>query len=324
MCTALRFLCGDHYFGRNLDLEYAYDEQVVITPRDYPFRFRSGQVFARHHAIMGMAYVREDYPLYYEACNEKGLCMAGLRFAGNAVYLPPRRDRENIASFELTAWVLGRCDDLQQAKALLENTNITAESFDSQLPATPLHWLISDGSGALVAEPGQNGLQLYPNEIGVLTNNPPFPFHRENLALHRGLTDRPAENHLAPELSLPLCSGGSGSLGLPGDLTSPSRFLRAAFFLHRSVSEGREEDKVQRMFRILGSCAQLKGSVQTQSGQEMYTRYSSCFNASRGTYYYSTHENSRITALQLRPELREGSRLRCYTLQRQAQFDRGN
>jgi len=324
MCTAVRFFCRDHYFGRNLDLEYAYDEQVVITPRHYPFVFRSGQTLPRHHAIIGMAYVREGYPLYYEACNEKGLCMAGLRFAGNAVYHPPRRGMENIAPFELTAWVLGRCDDLQQARALLENTNVTAVDFDTQLPATPLHWLISDRDGALAAEPGPAGLQLYENTIGVLTNNPPFPFHRENLALHRGLQSRGAENRLAPDLSLPLCSGGSGSLGLPGDLTSPSRFLRAAFFLHSSISSGSEEENVQRMFRILSNCAQLKGSVQTRDGRQMYTRYSSCFNASRQTYYYSTYENSRITALQLRPELAEGSALHCYPLQRQPVFDRGN
>ena len=84
MCTSISFKTKDHYFGRNLDLEYSYSDTVAITPRNYPFRFRKTKSFRNHYAIIGMGSVRGGYPLYYDAANEHGLGMAGLRFAGNA------------------------------------------------------------------------------------------------------------------------------------------------------------------------------------------------------------------------------------------------
>ena len=90
MCTAATYRTRDHYFGRTLDYEFSYAEEVTITPRNFPFRFRHVRPLDHHYALIGMATVAEDYPLYYEATNEKGLSMAGLNFPGNAVYRPPR------------------------------------------------------------------------------------------------------------------------------------------------------------------------------------------------------------------------------------------
>ena len=88
MCTAAVYQTKDHYFGRNLDLEYSYQESITIAPRNYPFSFRKLPEMKTHYAIIGMAYVLEGYPLYYDATNEKGLSMAGLNFPGSAAYSP--------------------------------------------------------------------------------------------------------------------------------------------------------------------------------------------------------------------------------------------
>ena len=86
MCTAATYQSAGFYFGRTLDYEVSYGNQIVITPRNYALRFRHTEDQPHHYAIIGMGLVAEDYPLYYDAMNEKGLCMAGLNFVGNAVY----------------------------------------------------------------------------------------------------------------------------------------------------------------------------------------------------------------------------------------------
>ena len=98
MCTAISYRTKEHYFGRNLDLEYSYEESVVVTPRHYSFEFRKERQFPKHHAMIGMAYVVDDYPLYYDATNEKGLSMASLSFPGNAVYRSEQNDKYNVVS----------------------------------------------------------------------------------------------------------------------------------------------------------------------------------------------------------------------------------
>ena len=116
MCTAITYQTKQLYFGRTLDYECSYGEQVTITPRNYPFDFHHAGPVHTHYAIIGMAHVAGGYPLYYDAVNETGLCMAGLNFVGNAVYAQPEPDRTNIAQFELIPWLLGRCASVQQAR----------------------------------------------------------------------------------------------------------------------------------------------------------------------------------------------------------------
>ena len=85
MCTAATYRTKDFYIGRTLDYEFSYGDEITITPRHYPFQFRHMGMRESHYAMVGMAHVAADYPLYYDAVNEKGVGMAGLNFVGNAV-----------------------------------------------------------------------------------------------------------------------------------------------------------------------------------------------------------------------------------------------
>jgi len=248
MCTAISMQNGDHYFGRNLDLEYSYNEQIVITPRRFPFVFRKREKMTQHYAMIGMAFVQGDYPLYYEAVNEKGLGMAGLNFPGNGVYLACRPDRENVAPFELIPRVLGECAGLEQAVRLLQQINIVDLHFSPQLPNTPLHWLVADQSGSLVVEQTCDGLHLYRNPVGVLTNNPTFGWHMTNLCNYMGVGAAQPQNCFAPQLELAPFSRGMGSLALPGGFSSQSRFVQAAFVLHNTLPEQEERGEGSPVF----------------------------------------------------------------------------
>ena len=141
MCTAATYKTKDFYFGRTLDYEISYGDQVVITPRNYVFDLREGGQLKSHYAMIGMACVMENYPLYYDAVNEKGLGIAGLNFVGNASYKKPVEGKDNITQFELIPWILGKCATVKEARQLLKNMNLIDTPFLPDLPVAQLHWI---------------------------------------------------------------------------------------------------------------------------------------------------------------------------------------
>ena len=252
--------------GRTLDYEFSYGEEVTVMPRRYPLAFRYEGTLAEHYAIIGMAHVAQDYPLYYDAVNEKGLGMAGLNFVGNACYAPEAAaGRRNAAQFEFIPWVLSQCATLAEARALLSELNLTGQPFNSQLPAAQLHWLIADETGAIVVESVAGGVKVYDDPAGVLTNNPPFPQQMFSLNNYMHLSPRQPENLFSAALPLSTYSRGMGALGLPGDLSSASRFVRVAFTRLNSRSGEGEADSVGQFFHILGSVEQQRTVMRSPS-----------------------------------------------------------
>lgn len=314
MCTAATYQTRDFYFGRTLDYEFSYGDEVTITPRGYAFAFRHAGRLDHPYAMIGMAHVAQDYPLYYDAMNEKGLCMAGLNFVGNAAYADVIPGRENVAQFELIPYLLGQCASVAEARDRLARLNLVGTPFSTQLPAAQLHWLLADQHQAVVIESMADGLHIYDNPVGVLTNNPPFPQQLFQLNNYMSLSPRQPENHFAPQLPLAPYSRGMGALGLPGDLSSASRFVRVAFTRMNAVSGDSEAESVSQFFHILGSVEQQRGCCEVRDGQYEITLYTSCCNAARGIYYYTTYENRQITAVDMRRENLNGSALIRYPL----------
>lgn len=250
MCTAVSDYGSCHLFGRTLDLECSYGERVVITPRNFRFDFLREQPCLSHPGIVGVACVQNNTPLYYDGINESGLGMAGLNFPVSAVYHPPKEGMHNIASFELIPWVLSQCRDVSSAVELLRRTNVIPHSFSPQLPASPLHWIIADKSGAVTVESVSSGLEIYENPFGVLTNEPPFPYHVTRITDFMHLDSAPSENNLCPRIRLEHYSGGSGALGLPGDLSSESRFVRAVFAKNHTVYGWERDEELKENSRV--------------------------------------------------------------------------
>lgn len=312
MCTAVTYQTKDFYFGRTLDYEFSYGEEIVITPRRYPFQFRHMEERKEHYAMIGMAHVATDYPLYYEAVNEKGLGVAGLNFVGNAQYGKVTEGKQNVASFELIPWLLGSCESVKQVRDALSQINIVDTAFHEKLPPSPLHWLIADSNEAITVEAVKEGLKVYDNPVGVLTNNPPFAQQMFQLNQYQSLSPRQPENHFAKGVSLALYSRGMGAIGLPGDLSSTSRFVRAAFTKMNSKSGTSEEESVGQFFAILGCVAQQKGCCEVADGKYEYTIYTSCCNANRGIYYYTTYTNHQITAVDMHQEELDSEKLISY------------
>ena len=313
MCTAIAVSVNSLYFGRNLDFEYDFGEKITITPRNYSFSFKNREKLKKHYAIIGMGIVQNNYPLYFDALNEKGLAMAGLNFPGNAIYNKEIDGKINVASFELIPYVLSKCATVQEAKTLFSNINITDDAVSEKLKPTPLHWIISDENSSIVLEQTECGVKIYKNDIGVLTNNPPFDYQLFNLNNYMAVSKNEPQNLFSDKIKLIKYSRGMGALGLPGDLSSVSRFVRASFFKLNSQWGNTEEEIVTQFFRLLYSVYQIKGGAKVENSYEM-THYSSCCNAKKGIYYYSTYYNSAITAIDMHKENLDTENLITYEL----------
>lgn len=314
MCTAITYQTKDSYFGRTMDLSYGNNDGVAITPRNYPIQFLRLPEMRKHFAMIGMAMVTDGYPLYYEAVNEKGLCAAGLGFPGNAVYGEEVQGKENIAPYELIPYILGKCADIGDAKALLSNVNLLNCSYDSGSSPHSLHWLIADKNASVTVESVKEGVMVYENTVGVLANNPPFQIQMFNLNNYMQISARPPVNNFCKRLSFDEYSCGMGAIGLPGDWSSTSRFVRAVFTKMNSVCGDTEHESISQFFHLLENVAQDRGCSISGSGKYEFTFYSCCCNADKGIYYYTTYENSQISAVCMHHENLDANEVILYNI----------
>ncbi|MBQ9730118.1 MAG: linear amide C-N hydrolase [Clostridia bacterium] len=291
MCTSVAMSATAFCFGRNLDLCQSFGERVVITPRRFSLRFKGGVCLENHFSFFGMASVKKGYPLYADGMNEHGLAGAGLNFPELAFY--KKADETSafcVSPFELLPWVLSQCKTVAEAKKLLEQTSLIDEPFDEETPLTPLHFHFADQSGSIVLESVKNGVILYDNPFNVLANNPDFPFQKTHFAAFAHLSSDPVSN----QADTPPFSKGLGALGLPGDYSSPSRFVKAAWLNAHVEKTGSTEACAARMFEVLAAVSPPKGTVLTERGWPHYTLYSSCACAETGYYHYKTHSSPAV------------------------------
>lgn len=301
MCTAISDRGHTHLFGRTLDLEYSLGEKIVITPREFVFDWRGGGEDKSGYAIMGVAHIENEYPLYYDAINETGLGIAALNFPEFAKYYPPSKHQTNLASFELIPAILRKCKNVREAIESLDKVNVTNVDFSSNMKATPLHWLITDKNSCITAEPTADGLKVYENKIGALTNSPPFPYHKLNLSNYATVSPRTKENELCPDVELKTYSRGMGAIGLPGDFSSASRFVKAVFVKNNT---DREESylykkEISRFFHVMDTVSVPKGCIKTDTLKSVSTVYTSCADTEHGIYYFTTYDCRRIRAVSM-------------------------
>lgn len=304
MCTCIALKEQDFYFGRNLDLDADFGNTIVVTPGRYPLYFVGGERIKQHFSMIGMAQIQDGYPLYAEAVNEKGVGMAGLYFPGEAFYQPVKTERKKyqVAPFELILWLLSQCGSTKEAEELLAGTEIVDASFSSWLPNMPLHWMLADKERCVTVEAVRDGVKVFENPFGVLTNNPPFPFYMAYVSQYLHLTKSAPANSFSERLDLSPFGEGMGAVGLPGDMSPASRFVRASFLKENSRGESDEMSCVTRFFHILEQVGMVKGTVRTGDGTWDRTTYACCMNATRGIYYCRTYENSQIQAVALQEE----------------------
>ncbi len=312
MCTAIRYCGKATWYGRTLDYEHGFGQKVLIVPRKFTLPFHHEEPILEHFSILGIGIVVQEYPLMFDAMNEEGLFMAGLNFTHSAVYGKPQMGRYNISYFELIPWVLSQCKTVSEARKLLQKTQITDTLFADDMPRSYLHWLVADGDSSLVVEAVEDGVKLYDNPIDVLTNEPPFPSQLYYLKNFLTLSAAPAENTFAKHLPLNEYSRGMGAMGLPGDLSSPSRFVRGAFTLHNAVCQ--EHTERCELFHIMDAVQQPRGSCLVRENEYEITLYTAGYDAQEKILYYHTYDNRQLRAVSLGQEQMQSSRILRYSM----------
>ncbi len=314
MCTCMVMGKKNAYFGRSMDFEYRFGERVAITPRNMLFSLKNGLQIRTRYAMIGMAAVRGEYPLYAEAVNEKGVAMAGLNFPGNAVHFAPVQGKLNLAPYELILWFLGQCETAAQIRESLSDLVITNIPFSDRLPLSELHWMICDREACFVVEQTKEGLCWYENPIGVMTNNPPFPYQMMNLRNYLNLSPNEPVNRFSDRIVLQTYGRGMGAIGLPGDTSPESRFVRAAFNKLNSECAEDEISQITQFFHVLDSVSLVRGATITEDGKPDVTNYCCCSNTENGTYYYKTYTNNQITAVKMTEREKNAAGLTVYPL----------
>ncbi|MDN3955563.1 choloylglycine hydrolase [Sporolactobacillus laevolacticus] len=317
MCTSLTLETADghHLFGRTMDFAIDLGQTVTIVPRNYSWRSAaSGDLIKTKYGIVGMASVDQDLVVYADGMNEAGLTCATLYLPGFADYSDHATDgKEAVAPHDFVFWSLSRYGSIEEVKDALANVSLVEFPLAALQVTPPLHWILSDKTGkSIVVEPLDKGIKIYDNPVGVMTNSPDFPWHLTYLRQFIGLRPRQFESARWENLDLSAFSQGSGSVGLPGDFTPPSRFVRAAYWKNNITNIDTEQDGITGLFHILSTCDLPKGAVVTPEGLEDVTIYTSAMCAESGTFYYHGYDNRQITAVNLFREDLDAKTVKTY------------
>lgn len=298
MCTGVRFSDneGNMYFGRNLDWTEGYGQKVVLTPKGYKYQSAFlGEQTPKNGAIIGMAIVVENTPLYFDCANEAGLAIAGLNFPGYAHYENDAvDDKINVAAYEFPLWVAMNFASVDEVEEALQNAAIVAKPINEQFPVSELHFIIGDKDRSIVVEYTEKGMEIFHNDVDILTNQPGYAWHQENLRNYMNLEPkRPEEVKWGKQKLVPF---GSGSMmrGIPGDYYSPSRFVRVAYLNTHYPTKDSEDENVMRLFHTLTGVAMIDGAAAMDKEKFEKTVYTGGYSTASKTYYYNTYDNPAI------------------------------
>ena len=317
MCTGLSIQSQDNkcFFGRNMDLAYYFHQAVMIIPRNFPLQDKvTGNIVINKRAIIGMGTVIDNHPVLADAMNEDGLACAGLNFEGYAYFEQnPVEGKNNISPYDFIQWVLSNHATVEEVKGTIRQLELVDRPINENTPVPMLHWMIADKTGkAIVVEKTKDGFMVHDNHLGVLTNNPSFDWHVINLNEYLHVTPVSPKEAKWGEQKLKALGVGAGTLGIPGDFASVSRFVRIAFIRsHMPKVEG-DEQSITQFFHMLDYVKMVKGGILTDEGLEDLTTYSSCMDLEKGIYYYKTYENNRINAIDMYKESLNAKNLKVF------------
>lgn len=307
MCTGLSIKSneGKYFFGRNMDLAYNFNQEIIIMPKSYQFQDKvTGGMITNKRAIIGMGTVIDNHPTMADAMNENGLACAGLNFAGYAYFEPkPVEGKINIAPYDFIQWTLSNHETVDEVKNNIKNIDLVDIPLNEKTPCPTLHWMVSDKTGkSIVIEKTKDKLAVHDNPVGVMTNNPTFDWHLTNLDEYLYLTPAYPKDTKWSNRELTPLGIGAGNLGIPGDFGSVSRFVRIAYIRANMPSIENDITAVTQFFHMLDYVKMVKGGVITQEGLQDLTLYSSCMDLEKCTYYYKTYDNNRINAVEMKKE----------------------
>jgi len=321
-CTGIKLKADDGTFVHARTLEFATNlkSDVIVVPRGYA-RIgttpdgKAGIKWTAKYASVGAN--GSGQPYIFDGLNEKGLA-AGLFYfptsAGYNAYTPS--DAPNtLAPWQLGSWILENFASVDELKSNINKVVVPAVVFKDWGIAPEVHYAVQDSSGRCVVIEYVGGkLQWHDNELGVLTNSPAFDWHITNLRNYLNFSVTNAPPVKLGALTLNPFGQGSGMLGMPGDFTPPSRFVRAVAFTQSAFPCKTNDEVILQAFHILNNFDIPRGSTREQGidsqGNEMadYTQWTSAKDLKAQRFYFRTFQDSQIRMVELskfNPEAKE-------------------
>ncbi|MDO5481033.1 MAG: choloylglycine hydrolase [Candidatus Saccharibacteria bacterium] len=297
MCTGVCFNDdkGRMYFGRNLDWSVGYGQKIVVTPTGYKYKSAFLGETSPKYAVIGMGIIEENIPLYFDCGNDAGLAVAGLNFPGYAQYEPDAiEDKVNIAAYEFPLWVAMNFSTVDEVEKALEDVAIIAKPINEKYPVSLLHWMIGDKTRSIVVEYTAEGLQVFHNDVCVLTNQPGYNWHKENLRNYLNVSSVQPEKVSWGKAEMTAFGAGAMMRGIPGDCYSSSRFVRVAYYNTHYPVKSTEEENISRLFHTLAGVAMIDGAAAMADGDFEKTIYTGGFSTVTNTYYWNTYDDPTI------------------------------
>ena len=325
-CTGitLRPKDGAIIFGRTLEFAMDMKSNVLIVPRgmEYVGTAPGGAPGLRWKSKYGVVGANAfDMPVTLDGLNEQGLHVGLFYFPGFAKYQQVGQEdvAKALAPWELGIYLLGTCTSVDEAVDAARQVRVGDVVQKDMGSVPPAHFIVTDAAGkCVVLEYIDGELKVYANPLGVVTNSPSFDWHMTNLSNYINLT---ADNIPKVDLSGKKILGlgqGSGMLGLPGDFTPPSRFVRAVAFAQSAVPVVSARDGVLQAFHILNRFDLPKGAArEIEHGQQVadYTQWTVVSDLTNRKFYYRTYENSRIRMIDLKTADLGGKEIKTISMQ---------
>lgn len=298
MCTSITLKTNDrlNMLARTMDFAFILEPELIFIPRKHPLVFELNlPEQSVKYALMGIGQQQETFA-FTDGVNEAGLACATLYFPGYAQYSEAIiSDKTNLASYEVVGWLLSNFSTIDEVKSAISQLNIVNTPAKLFGIVTPLHWIVTDKNGnTIVIEPMESGLVIHDNPLGIMSNSPDFNWHLTNIRNYIGINPFKIETLKLNGLTFAPFGNGARTIGLPGDYTPPSRFIRALFGKEAINELENEDEGIKAAFHILASVDIPKGSVITDEGVD-YTQYTACMVCNTGTYYVKTYDNNQIT-----------------------------
>ena len=292
MCTAILYRSSGSFLGRTLDHANSYGEAPVIIRKGRVISLRHTESVRFKADAIAMGIEKAGFPLLFDGVNEFGVAIAGLNLPISSKFYEPRANFLNLASYEVIPYILASATTADEAREILTRVNITPDKFDTDTPAPTLHFMIADRRSSFIAEQTEGGVAVYDDSYGVLTNEPTYPAQCVLMHRYRGISNDIGENAFTSERPL---SYGEGSLGLPGDLSSASRFARAAFGIRFGASDNKNE-ALAAAVHTLESVSVIKGTA-SDGGRDYKTVYTSVMDLDDFSYHYRRYSDTSFTQI---------------------------
>lgn len=315
-CTGiiLRALDGTAVPARTMEFSFDVHSNILVIPAGTKIEKLimdeklTGGTYVTKYGLAGANAL--DKPIVVDGINEEGLYFGAFYFKGLAEYekITPANRTKAISSEELGTYILSQFATVDEVKSALPNLTIVGTWIKEIDSFAPFHYAITDRSGeSIVVETTVDGLKIFDNTVNAVTNNPTYDWHLTNLNNYVGLT---AENRgpqtVGRQKVMPF-GEGTGLFGLPGDHSSPSRFVRATAFANSILPSETAEDAVFSAFHLLNHFDIPKGSIREEIQDELFTDYTvwtSVADTKNSVYYYKTYQTQQVEKVDLKAALK--------------------